>query len=162
MTSLWSEIRSGFKLKNRVAHPHHEFSGVPPPAALQLSHHPVSSGSFRVFLNEKESTRLCLNDVKPLRSAQPKLLDWAVFFSLVKPFFFSECEPQTTSSPSGWSRERGNRAKRAKVKNKKPWGSFPSRPFRSPSPAAVYASLRLQTVFTHVSSIYATKESVYI
>lgn len=31
---------------------------------------------------------LCLNLVKPLRSLQPKNLDWVILFSLIKLFFF--------------------------------------------------------------------------
>ena len=37
-----------------------------------------------VFLSEEEKGSLCLNHVKPLKSPQPKLLDWSILFSFVK------------------------------------------------------------------------------
>ena len=54
---VWSEIGSG--LENRVAHPHQEFRGVPPPPpsglAFYLDQIPVNCinypSSFRPFLN---------------------------------------------------------------------------------------------------------------
>ena len=41
-----------------------------------------------LFINEEEKRMLCMNRVKPLRSPQPKNLDWVIFFSLIKFFFF--------------------------------------------------------------------------
>ena len=40
------------------------------------------------FLSEEEERRLCLNHIKPFRLPQPKLLDYSIFFSLVKLSFF--------------------------------------------------------------------------
>ena len=40
------------------------------------------------FLSGEEKRRLCLNHIKPFSLPQPKLLDYSIFFSLVKLSFF--------------------------------------------------------------------------